>query len=118
MAMAMQQLEIDIPLRSSKGARNAMVNFQLISLFEVEVTPITSPALLLEQVRHFWRRLGMAALPFCPVDPVSIKWAFPALYLHMSLDWRHAMEVQRPLSCCKAPPSLLRMPVRSGSPRS
>ena len=95
-----------------------MVNFQLISLFEVEVTPLTSPVLLFEQVRHFWRRLGMAALPFCPVDPVSIKWAFPALYLHMSLDWRHAMEVQRPLFCRKAPPSLFRMPVRSGPPRS
>ena len=85
-----------------------MVNFQLISLFEVEVTPITSPALLLEQVRHFWRRLGMGTLSLCPVDPVSIKWAFPALYLHMPLDGRHAVEVQRLLFCRKAPPSLFR----------
>ena len=95
-----------------------MVNFQLISLFEVEVTPITSPALLLEQVCHIWRRLGMGTLSLFPIDPVSIKWAFPTLHLHMSLDWRHAMELQRPVFCCKAPPSLFRMPVPSGSPRS
>ena len=95
-----------------------MVNFQLVSLFEVEVTPITSPALLLEQVRHFWWRLGMGTLSLCPVDPVSIKWAFPTLHLHMSLDWRHAMEVHRPVFCRKAPPSFFRMPVHSGPPRS
>ncbi len=118
MAMAMQELEIAVPIRSAKGARDAMVNFQHVSLFEIEVTPMTSPALLLEQVPHFWRRLGMGALPLCPVDPVSIKWAFSALHLHMSLDWRHAMEVQRPRFGGKTPPSFFRMPVRSGPPRS
>src|SRR5436309_14718213 len=118
MAMAMQELEIAVPIRSAKGARDAMVNFQHVSLFEREVTPMTSPALLLEQVRHFWRRLGMGTLPFCPVDPVSIKWSFPPLHLHMSLDRCHAMEVQRPRFGCKAPPSFFRMPVRSGPPRS
>src|SRR6266702_3410071 len=92
--------------------------FQHVSLFEIEVTPMTSPALLLEQVPHFWRRLGMGALPLCPVNPVSITWAFSALHLHMSLDWRHAMEVQRPRFGCKAPPSFFRMPVRAGPPRS
>ena len=60
----------------------------------------------------------MGTLSFCPVDPVSIKWTFPALHLHMSLDWRHAMELQRPLFCRKAPSSLFRMPVRSGPPRA
>lgn len=46
---------------SAKGARDSMVNFQLISLFLVEVTALTSPLSLFEQTHHFWRRLVMGA---------------------------------------------------------
>src|SRR2546423_14744314 len=103
MAMAMQELEIVVPIRSAKGARDAMVNFQQVSLFEIEETPMTSPTLLLEQEPHFWRRLGMGTLPFCPEDQVSITWAFSALHLHISLNWRLALEFERPRFVFTAP---------------
>lgn len=94
MAVAMQQLEVAVPIRSSTGTRNPVINFQLISLFEVEMAPGTFPLLSLQKVSHLWRRLGMRALPVCPIKPVAVEWTFPGLHLHMALDRRHAMEAQ------------------------
>ena len=94
MAMAVQQLEIAIPIRSSMNTRNPVINFPLIFLFEVEMAPGTFPLLPLEEIRHLWRRLGMRALPFCPIEPMAVEGTFPGLHLHMALDRRHAMEAQ------------------------
>lgn len=118
MAVAMQQLEIAVPIWSSKDPWNPVINFHLISLFEVEMAPSTFPLLSLEEIRHLWRRLGMCALPFCPIKPVAVERTFPGLHLHMALDWRHAMEAQGLLFGRKSPSALFWMPIRAGSPCS
>src|SRR5450432_2033616 len=116
MAMSMEELKIHHLVRSSEGDWDIMINLDLVSIFQVEVTSYTLSLLSFEQVGHPRWRFWMVSLTFCPVDPIAIKGAFCSLYLHMSLDRGHPVKSKRAILRRELPFSFFRMPIGCGSP--
>jgi hypothetical protein len=116
MAMSMQQLQIDLQVCSSKGHRDAMINLDLISIFEIETALRTLSFLAFEKVCHLRWGCWMVSLALGSVDPVAIQGAFRSLYFHMSLDQGHPVKPEHTVFGGELPFSLFWMPVCFGSP--
>jgi len=86
MAMAMEQLQVPIPITSALTTGDDVIDFHEASLGEVPSAARAPPVLRFEQGGNPAVEPRMVLQPFHPVEQIAIIRASRALYLHVTLD--------------------------------
>ena len=113
--MTMKELEIAVAVPPAQSKRQYMVDLQSISISKVQPTGGTHPLLSLEQVRHLRQSVRVGTLPFRPIEPIAVEWAFRAPHLDMPSDWHNTVVHQALFVGGKVPSSSQGMPVGGGA---
>src|SRR5215470_10440130 len=94
--MSMEQLEIVSRIAPSLLLGQDVIDFDGVTIHEVQTACSTSPLLLLQEPGDARWYIGMASEASAPVQPVSVIGAAGALYFHIVLVRCVVVASQRP----------------------